>query len=338
MGLPGSINGTQLGSAKASHAVLLVGTQPGLLGVAEDAAGQKVDDETDDDADKGNGVQVVDDVAKDVDADDDAPEVGRQQRDVEKGSTAHAQDEGSQGVEDEEAEGVAGEPAADGIVPVRIAEGCAIEDGGLNAVDEHAKEAHKSQDVVHGALGHEPLLKNVGNTVKSGTEKAKEVALDHVNTRAAVGASNVVRGKQDAHATAADEDTNDLEQLVAHTQQEERDDDDADDGPKVEQLGGQQVGVSVGQDGEVVALDVEEGHDEVAPAILEHDVEPDTGAIAPQGDCGVDEKEQDVVEDGLEGGNVGAGIGKERGKGVCAGDAQRQDLTNGDDGPEVGRG
>lgn len=95
LGLPGGINGTQLGSAKASHAVLLVSTQPGLLGVAEDAAGEEVDDETDDDADKGNGVQVVDDVAKDVDADDDAPKVGRQQRDVEKGSTSHTQDEGS---------------------------------------------------------------------------------------------------------------------------------------------------------------------------------------------------------------------------------------------------
>lgn len=238
LGLPGGINGTQLGSAKASHAVLLVSTQPGLLGVAEDAAGEEVDDETDDDADKGNGVQVVDDIAKDVDANDDAPEVGRQQRDIEKGGTAHTQDEGSQGIEDEEAEGVAGEPAADGVVPVSIAEGRAVEDGSLNAVDEHAKEAHKSQDVVHGALGHEPLLENVGNTIESGTEKAKEIALNHINTWAAVGASDVIRGEQDTHATAANEDTDDLEQLVAHTQQEEGDDDNADDGPKVEQLGG----------------------------------------------------------------------------------------------------
>lgn len=280
----------------------------------------------------------MDDVAKDVDADDDAPEVGRQQRDVEKGGTAHTQDEGSQSVEDEQAEGVAGEPAADGVVPVSIAEGGAVEDGSLNAVDEHAEEAHKSQDVVHGALRDEPLLENVGNTIESGTKKAKEIALNHVNTWAAVGASNVIRGKQDTHATAADEDANDLEQLVAYTKQEERDDDNADDGPKVEQLGGQQVGVAVGQDGKVVALDVEEGHDEVAPAILDHDVPPDTGAIAPQGDCGVDEEEQNVVEDGLEGGDVGAGIGKERGKGVCASDAQRQDLANGDDGPEIGCG
>ncbi|TFB00587.1 hypothetical protein CCMA1212_007476 [Trichoderma ghanense] len=338
LGLPGGVEGPQLGRAEASHAVLLVLAQPGLLGVAQHAAGEEVDDEADDDAHKGDGVQVVNNVAKDVDADDDAPKVGRQERNVKEGGAAHAQDEGREGVEDAQADGVAGEPAADGAVPVGVAEGLAVKDGGLDAVDEHAEEAHEGQDVVHGAFGHEPLLEDVGDAVEGGAQQAKEVALDHVDAGAAVGAGDVVRGQQDAHAAAADEDAEDLEELVAHAQQQERDDDDADNGPEVEQLGGQQVGVAVGQDGEVVALDVEEGHDEVAPAVLEEDVEPDAGAIAPQGDCGVDEEEQDVVEDGLEGGDVGAGIGEERREGVCAGDAERQDLADGDDDPEVDGG
>lgn len=219
-----------------------------------------------------------------------------------------------------------------------LLEGLAVKDGGLDAVDDHAKEAHEGQDVVHGPLGDEPLLEDVGDTVERGAQQAEEVTLDHVDTRTAVGAGDVVRGQQDAHAAAADEDADDLEDLVAHAQQDEGDDDDADNGPEVEQLGGQQVGVAVGQDGEVVALDVEEGHDDVAPAVLDQDVPPDAGAVAPQGDGGVDEEEQDVVEDGLEGGDVGADVGEEGREGVCAGDAERQDLADGDDGPEVDGG
>lgn len=338
LSLPRCVKGAQLGGTKASHAILLVVAQPGLLGVAENAAREKVDDEANDDADKGNGVEVVDGVAKDVDADDDAPEVGGQQGDVEEGGAAHAQDEGRQGVEDAQADGVAGEPAADGAVPVSLLEGRAVEDGGLDAVDDHAKEAHKGQDVVHGPLGDEPLLEDVGDAVEGGAQQAKEIALDHVDARAAVGAGDVVRGQQYAHTAAADEDAEDLEHLVAHAQQDEGDDDDADDGPEVEQLGGQQVGVAVGEDGEVVALDVEEAHDEVAPAVLDEDVPPDARAVAPQHDGGVDEEEQDVVEDGLEGGDVCADVCEERGEGVCAGDAQRQHLADGDDGPEVGGG
>ncbi|KAH6604416.1 hypothetical protein Trco_007862 [Trichoderma cornu-damae] len=335
LGLPGGVDGAQLGSAEASHAALLVLAQPGLLGVAEDAAGEEVDDEADDDGDKGNGVQEVDGVAKDVDADDDAPEVGRQEGDVEEGGAAHAQDERGEGVEDEEEQGVADEPAGDGAVPVGVLEGFAVKDGGLDAVDDHAEEAQEGEDVVHGPLGDEPLLEDVGDAVQGGAEEAKEIALDHVDAGAAVGAGDVVGGEEDAHAAAADEDADDLEGLVAHAQQGEGDDDDADDGPEVEQLGGQEVGVAVGQDGEVVALDVEEGHDEVAPAVLDHDTPPDAGAVPPDGDGGVDEEEQDVVEDGLEGGDVRAGVGEERGEGVGAGDAERQDLADGDDGPEV---
>lgn len=113
LGLPSGVDGAQLGGTKASHTIFLVVAQPGLLGVAENAAGEEVNDEADDDADKGNGVEVVDGVAKDVDTDDDTPKVGSQERNIEKGSAAHAQDEGCKRVEDAQAEGVAGEPAAD---------------------------------------------------------------------------------------------------------------------------------------------------------------------------------------------------------------------------------
>ena len=49
-------------------------------------------------------------------------------------------------------------------------------------------------------------------------------------------ASDMVRCEEQAHSTAADEDADDLSPLVAHAENEERDQNDADDGPEVEKL------------------------------------------------------------------------------------------------------
>ena len=143
--------------------------------------------------------------------------------------------------------------------------------------------------------------------------------------------------QQDTHAAAADEDTDDLEDLVAHLEEEKGDDDDTHDGPEVEQLSGEQVGVAVRQHSEVVSLDIQKRHDEVLPAILHRSLHPRPGSLANQEDEVVDDEEQDVVEEGLEGGDVGAGDGELGAEGVGGGDAQREDLADGDDDPEVGR-
>ena len=73
----------------------------------------------------------------------------------------------------------------------------------------------------------------------------------------------MIRGEQDTHATDADEDAEDLGGVVADVEEEEGDGDDEDDGPEVDELGGEDGGVAIGENGEVVAFDVEEGEDEV---------------------------------------------------------------------------
>ncbi len=51
--------------------------------------------------------------------------------------------------------------------------------------------------------------------------------------------------------------------MVADVEEKKGDGDDEDDGPEVDELGGEDGGVAVGEDGEVVAFDVEKREDEV---------------------------------------------------------------------------
>lgn len=273
---------------------------------------------------------------EDLDANDDTPEVAGEQGDVEDGGATGAEQDGYEGVEEAENESVSDQPAGDVAVPGGFAEGLAVEDGGLDTVDAGAEEADEGQELVHGGLGDEELLEDVAEAVESGAEQGEEITLDHVDTGAAVRLLQVIGADEDAHTAAADEDADDLEEAVADAQDQEGDDDDNYDGPEVDELGGHEVGVSVGKDGEVVALDVHEAHDQVLPAIIAGDAPPLSRAIADEKDGGVDEGEQDVVEDGLEGRDAGAGAGQQAGEGVGAGDAEGEDLADGDDKPEVG--
>lgn len=132
---------------------------------------------------------------------------------------------------------------------------------------------------------------------------------------------------QDPHATNADEDARDLRYMIADMEEEERDDDDGDDGEEVDELRGQDGGVPVREHGEVVSLDVEEGEDDVFPTIFQQEAEPALEAAAVQGVGGVDDVEEDVVEEGLEGGDGGALGDEEGGEGICGCDAESEDLT-----------
>lgn len=149
--------------------------------------------------------------AEDVDADDDTPEVCGEKGDVEDGGAAHAEDDGGESVEEGKTQGVAYEPAGNVRVPSGVLEGLAVEDGGLDAVDDHTEHANVGQDVVHGSLGDEPFLEDVAGSVEGGAEESEKVSLDGVFGVSAVGAGDVVGGEEDAHASAADEDTDDLE-------------------------------------------------------------------------------------------------------------------------------
>lgn len=51
--------------------------------------------------------------------------------------------------------------------------------------------------------------------------------------------------------------------LVGDVEDRRGNDDDEDDGEEVDQLGAEDGGVSVSQDGEVVAFDIEKGEDDV---------------------------------------------------------------------------
>lgn len=280
----------------------------------------------------------MDGVAKDSDTNDDTPEVGSQQRNVEERRTSHAQHDGDQDVEEVQAQGVTNDPADNLTVPGSVIEGLTVEDGSLNSVDAHSEETKERQDVVQMSSGDEPLLENVGGTVEGGTEKGEQVTLDHVETLTAVGTADMVTANQDAHTTTADQDTNDLEDSVADLEKEERDDNDADNGPEVDQLRRQNIGVSVCQNSEVVALNIQERHDKVLPAILDSNLPPASETVLVEEHRCVDEEHEDVVEDGLEGGDVGARLGEEAGEGVGRGDAQGENLTESEDDPEVDGG
>lgn len=83
-----------LGRPDAQHALSLILAQPCLLGLSQHALAEKVDEVADHDEDKGDRVQVVDGVSKDAQADDDAPEVARQQADVEEGGRGESVQDG----------------------------------------------------------------------------------------------------------------------------------------------------------------------------------------------------------------------------------------------------
>ena len=116
----------------------------------------------------------------------------------------------------------------------------------------------------------------------------------------------MVGSDQDAHAADTDQDTGDLGEVVADFEEDEGDDDDGDDGEEVDELGGEDGCVAVREYGEVVAFDVEEGEDDVFPAVFYQEGEVAARFVPVDGVGCVEEVEEDVVEEGLEGGDGGA--------------------------------
>lgn len=335
LSLARSVESLELGSSETQNTILLVITQPRLLRITEHATGNKIHELTNDDKNKGNRVQEVDLVTKDPNTDDDTPEVGSQQRNVEESRTSHTEHDGHEDVEDVQAKSVTDDPADNLTVPGCVIERVSVKDGSLDTVDTHTKQAQERQDVVQVSPGHEPLLEYIGSTVESGTKQSKQITLDHIKAAAAIGTADVITGNENTHTTTADHNTNDLKDSVPNLEQEERNDNNADNSPKVNKLRRQDVRVSVRQNSEVVSLDVQKRHDEVLPPILHSNAPPALDAVLPKKNRRVDEEHEDVVEDGLERGNVGARICEEAGEGVGGRDAQRKNLAQCEDDPEV---
>lgn len=223
------------------HAPLLAPPKPRLQRVPQYALAHEIDDQATDDADKGDGVHPVDALVEDFDANDDAPEVARQQGDVEEGGRGEAEDEGRARIEDQEAERVAGHVAADfAVVPDGGSVAGAVEDAAHGAVDEHAPEAELADDFVERSLAHQEFLGHVAHAVERGADEGEEVAFELVAARDAAEAGalrNVVGAEEDADAADADEDADDLGRVVADVEEDEGDEDDDYDGPEVDELG-----------------------------------------------------------------------------------------------------
>ena len=112
----------------------------------------------------------------------------------------------------------------------------------------------------------------------------------------------MIASEKDAYPADADGYPQDLGPVVADVQEDKGDDDDEDDGPEVDQLRGEDGGVSVCEDGEIISFHVEEGEKEVFPAVAEEDgVDIWAEAVTVEGVARVEQVEEEVVPKRLEG-------------------------------------
>ena len=302
------------GRAHAIHPALLRPAQPRLLRVPLGALADKVHNQPANDAHKRNGIHPMDTQPEDFDPNDHAPEIAREEGDIEEGRAREAEHERRPAVEDGEAEGVADHVAGDLAVGAPVGDGVeavAVEDARLRARDEHAPEAELADDFVQRAFRDEEFLGHVAEAVEGRARQGEEVAFQLVAAGDAPRGGplrDVVAAEEDADAADADEDAEDLRPVVADPEEDAGDEHYHDDGPEVDQLRAEDGGVAVREHGEVVALYVEEGEDEIFPAALHDDrvhVAPE--AVLVDGVSGVEQIEQYVVPEGLEGGD-GEGV------------------------------
>lgn len=271
----------------------------------------------------------MDMVMEDTQSNDHTPKVSSQQTNVEESRRRKTEDNRGERVEDEEDERVSDFVPDDLAIPSRLRERFAVKDRGLNAVDDGAPESELADHFVHGTLGDSEFFEDVVQTVECGTCQREQVTLELIAGRnvAAVAAGDVVGCEQEAHTGDTDEDTSNLSPVVSHLEEDERDCDNDDNGPEVDELCAQDSRVAVGENGEVIALDVEEREDNVLPAVLIDHARPAFETLLVQGDSGVDDHEEDVVEQRLEGRNRSARIGEQSGQGRCCCVADGEKLT-----------
>lgn len=285
-----------LGTTSSSHTIdtkFLVFSQPRLEGFTKSTLTDKVHKQTENNHDESNRIQKVDRVVENLNTNNQAPKVHRQQRNVEECRRRDTQQDGCEGVEDEKNNGVADDITTDLSVPNGTVEWAAVKDSALNTVNQHTPETHLANDLVHRTLGDHVLFKQVAEGVDRASQKSEKVTFQLIGSRV-VGATEVVGSNQQTHSTAGNEHTKVLRDVVADFQEDEGDDDNDNDSPETEQLSAQQRGVTVCQNHKVVALNIQEGKDEISPAVGIKKSEPFLKAVFVDSDAGVGQVEQNV--------------------------------------------
>ena len=327
-----------LGREQASHAILLVQTQPGLASLGQSLTTQVVDQLTHDDQDESDGVHPMNLVVEDLDTDADTPKVHGEQRDVEEGGRRQSEHEWSQTVEQGETEGEASEVAAHLSVPDRSVVVAAFEDGALHAVNDAAVQRQLTQNLIHGLLADKVLLGGVGKAVERGAQESKEVSLQLVAARdvSPIGTGDVVRGDQDTHSTDADHDAGNLGDMVANLKEQERDNDHYHNGPEVNQLSAQHGRVLIRQNDEEVTLNITKCENDIFPAVGVDHTEPALESITVDRVRSEDTSQNDVVEQGLERRNGPAFFPKQGSESACGSVGDRKQLsTSGEENSKV---
>lgn len=110
----------------------------------------------------------MDAITKHPDPDDDAPEIARQQTDVEEGGRSKPVQDRDEGVKQSQNERVACQVPADLAVPHRIPEPSAVEDARLRPIDDHAPPPDLPNNFVERALANQELLGNIAQAIKGG--------------------------------------------------------------------------------------------------------------------------------------------------------------------------
>ena len=238
---PRLLNSLQLRRSHSGNPLLLILPQPRLLTISQHTARQKVHDQPHDNQHKRNRIQVIDRVPENLDANNHTPEIARQETNIEESCGSHAEDDRGERVEDGECKGVANDVATNLAIPGSRLEVRAVEDRSGDAVDDDPEETKHTEHFVHWPFTDEPFFKDVGEAVECGADETEEISFYLGGRIAAVGAGDVVGCEEDAHAAAADEDPGYLGPFVTYAEEEEGDDYDADDGPEVEELRGEDV-------------------------------------------------------------------------------------------------
>ncbi len=108
-------------------------------------------------------------------------------------------------------------------------------------------------------FGHKKLFRYVAHPVERCPDKGEQVPFDLVRLAHGAevgGAGKMVTAEEDAHATDADTDADDLSPVIANTEESEGEQYDNNDGPEINELRGHDGRIPVCKYGEVITLHV----------------------------------------------------------------------------------
>jgi hypothetical protein len=120
-----------------------------------------------------------------------------------------------------------------------------------------------------------------------------------------------------------------LSPLVSYAQEDERDYHNANNGPEVQKLCREDIGVAVSQYCKVIPLNIHETENNILPSINHEQFKVLFKAVVVDGIRCIDKCEEDIVKECLEGRNGRSFIGKQGGESIRCCDAEGEDLSAG---------